>query len=115
MTRVFVPRDSAALSVGADHVAAAITREASQRGLSIELVRNGSRGMLWLETLVEVETPNGRVAYGPVNPEDVAGLFDANFLGGAAHPLSHGLTEQIPYLAKQERLTFARVGITDPL
>ena len=59
MTRIFVPRDSAALSVGADHVAAAITREASQRGVTIELVRNGSRGMLWLETLVEVETSSG--------------------------------------------------------
>jgi len=115
MTRVYVPRDSAALSVGADHVAAAITREAAQRGASIELVRNGSRGMLWLETLIEVETPHGRVAYGPVNPEDVASLFDADFLSGATHALSHGLTEEIPYLAKQERLTFARVGITDPL
>jgi formate dehydrogenase iron-sulfur subunit len=115
MTRVYVPRDSAALSVGADHVAAAITREAAQRGARIELVRNGSRGMLWLETLVEVETPNGRVAYGPVNPEDVVSLFDADFLSGATHALSHGLTEKIPYLAKQERLTFARVGITDPL
>jgi formate dehydrogenase iron-sulfur subunit len=115
MTRIFVPRDSAALSVGADHVAAAITREAAQRGATIELVRNGSRGMLWLETLVEVETPSGRVAYGPVNPEDVPGLFEANFLNGAHHALSHGLTEHIPYLAKQERLTFARVGITDPL
>jgi len=115
MTRVYVPRDSAALSVGADHVAAAITREAAQRGARIELVRNGSRGMLWLETLVEVETPHGRVAYGPVNPEDVASLFDADFLSGATHALSHGLTEEIPYLAKQERLTFARVGITDPL
>jgi len=115
MTRVYVPRDSAALSVGADHVAAAVTREAAQRGASIELVRNGSRGMLWLETLIEVETPHGRVAYGPVNPEDVASLFDADFLSGATHALSHGLTEEIPYLAKQERLTFARVGITDPL
>jgi formate dehydrogenase iron-sulfur subunit len=71
--------------------------------------------MLWLETLIEVETPHGRVAYGPVNPEDVASLFDADFLSGATHALSHGLTEEIPYLAKQERLTFARVGITDPL
>lgn len=115
MTRVFVPRDSAAISVGADHVAAAITQEALQRGLTIELVRNGSRGMLWLETMVEVETSLGRVAYGPVNPEDVPGLFDADFLSGASHPLSQGLTEEIPYLAKQERLTFARVGITDPL
>ena len=115
MIRVYVPRDSAALSVGADEVAAAITRESAQRGLAVELVRNGSRGLLWLETLVEVATPAGRVAYGPVNPEDVASLFDAGFLQGGAHALAHGLTEQIPYLARQERLTFARCGITDPL
>ncbi len=115
MIRVYVPRDSAALSVGADDVAAAITREAARRGAAIELVRNGSRGMLWLEPLVEVATPDGRVAYGPVTVEDVPGLFDAGFLQGAVHPLGHGLTERMPYLAKQERLTFARCGITDPL
>ena len=115
MTRIYVPRDSAALSVGADEVAAAIQAEAARRGLAIELVRNGSRGMLWLEPLVEVATPQGRVAYGPVTVEDVPGLFEAGLLQGGAHELAHGLTEQMPYLARQERLTFARVGITDPL
>ncbi len=115
MIRVYVPRDSAALSVGADDVAAAITVQAQQRGLAVELVRNGSRGLLWLETLVEVTTPAGRVAYGPVYPEDVESLFEADFLHGGAHALGHGLTDQIPYLARQERLTFARCGITDPL
>ena len=113
--RVYVPSDAAALSVGADRVARAITAEATQRGLSVELVRNGSRGMLWLEPLVEVVTPKGRVAYGPVSPADVAGLFDAGFLSGGNHPLAHGLTESIPYLRDQERLTFARVGLIDPL
>jgi len=78
-------------------------------------VRNGSRGLFWLETLVEVATPRGRVAYGPVSADDIAGLLDAGLLNGAAHPLCHGPTEQIPYLAKQERLTFARMGVTDPL
>ncbi|AEC20640.1 NAD-dependent formate dehydrogenase beta subunit [Pusillimonas sp. T7-7] len=113
--KVFVPKDSAAIAVGADAVASAIAREAEIRGLSIELVRNGSRGLLWLETLVEIQTPNGRMAYGPVEPSDVAGLFDAGWLTGRPHTLAHGLTEEIPYLKRQERLTFARVGITDPL
>src|SRR5450830_9064 len=113
--RIFVPRDSAALALGADEVAAAIALEAAQRGLTIELVRNGSRGMFWLEPLVEVVTPAGRVAYGPVAPEDVAGLFDARFQTGAAHRLNQGLTEEHIYLRHQERLTFARMGITDPL
>ncbi|MGY0194272.1 formate dehydrogenase beta subunit [Leptothrix sp. BB-4] len=113
--QVYVPRDSAALAVGADEVADAIVAQAASRGASVELIRNGSRGLLWLETLVEVATPAGRVAYGPVTVDDVAGLFDAGFLTGAAHPLSHGLTEQIPYLARQQRLLCARMGITDPL
>jgi len=112
---VYVPRDSAALAVGADRVARAIAAEATARGLSVNLVRNGSRGMFWLEPLVEVLTPSGRVAYGPVTTKDVANLFDSGFLQGSAHALHLGLTDEIPYLKKQERLTFARMGITDPL
>ncbi|RZL86189.1 MAG: formate dehydrogenase beta subunit [Variovorax sp.] len=112
---VYVPRDSAALAVGADRVARRIAQEASSRGLAVNLVRNGSRGMFWLEPLVEVATPAGRVAYGPVTPGDVGSLFDAGFLEGAAHALHLGLTGGIPYLKNQERLTFARMGITDPL
>ncbi|KQW55893.1 formate dehydrogenase beta subunit [Variovorax sp. Root411] len=112
---VYVPRDSAALAAGADRVAQRIAKEATARGLMLELVRNGSRGMFWLEPLVEVNTPTGRVAYGPVTPDDVAGLFDAGFLTGGKHPLALGPTEDIPYLKKQERLTFARMGITDPV
>ncbi|MGB3288396.1 MAG: NADH-ubiquinone oxidoreductase-F iron-sulfur binding region domain-containing protein, partial [Burkholderiaceae bacterium] len=81
----------------------------------VTIVRNGSRGLLWLETLAEVDTPQGRVAYGPVEATDVPGLFDAGWLQGKPHALAHGLTEDIPYLKNQERLTFARVGITDPL
>ncbi len=113
--KVFVPRDSAALSVGADAVAAALVTEAARHNEAVTLVRNGSRGLLWLEPLVEVETPAGRVAYGPVTPECVPALFQANFLQGGTHALRLGVTEDIPYLKRQERLTFARVGITDPL
>ena len=113
--KVFVPRDAAALAVGADAVAAMLQAECARRGLAVELVRNGSRGMFWLEPLVEVATPRGRVAYGPVTAEDVPGLLDAGLLHGGAHALSLGPTEQIPFLAKQERLTFRRMGVTDPL
>jgi formate dehydrogenase iron-sulfur subunit len=84
-TTLFVPRDAAARSVGADQVAQAISVEAARRDVEVEVVRNGSRGMLWLEPLVEVATPEGRVAYGPVAVEDVAGLFDAGLLAGGAH------------------------------
>ncbi len=112
---VFVPRDAAALAVGADKVAAAIEREAAARNLDVKIIRNGSRGMLWLEVLVEVRTPQGRVAYGPVKASDVPSLFDAGFLTGGAHRLAHGLTAEIPFLKGQTRLTFARCGVTDPL
>lgn len=112
---VFVPKDAAAISVGADDVAAALSQEAQNRGIDINLVRNGSRGLLWLEPLVEVDTPTGRVAFGPVATSDIASLFDAGFLRGGDHNLGYGLTEEIPYLANQERLTFARCGVADPL
>jgi formate dehydrogenase iron-sulfur subunit len=114
VTTVYVPKDSSARSVGADEVAAAIEREAVSRGRALEVVRNGSRGMMWLEPLVEVATTEGRVAYGPVASDDVAGLFEAGFLEGATHALGLGLTDQIPWLAEQDRLTFSRVGVVDP-
>ena len=113
--RIYVPIDAAALSVGADAVAAHIASEAAKRGASVEIIRNGSRGMLWLEPLVEVETPSGRVAYGPVTVSDVASLFDANFLTGGSHKLGHGLTDEMDWMKRQNRFTFARVGVIDPL
>jgi formate dehydrogenase iron-sulfur subunit len=112
---IFVPRDSVALALGADAVAQVILDEAGRRNLDVKLVRNGSRGMLWLEPLVEVQTAQGRVAYGSVSAEDVHGLFDSNFHLGGKHKLALGLTEELAYLKNQERLTFARVGITDPV
>ena len=112
---LYVPRDAAALSLGAEAVAAAITREAAARGSAVRIVRNGSRGLLWLEPLVEVVTAAGRVAYGPVAAADVAGLFEAGFLDGRAHALKLGDIEKHPYFASQQRLTFARVGLTDPI
>ncbi len=113
--RVFVPCDSAALAVGADEVAAALAAVCARRGVAVDIVRNGSRGLFWLEPLVEVATPAGRVAYGPVRADDIASLLDAGMLDGGRHALCHGLTEKMPYLARQERLTFARMGVTDPL
>ncbi|HQM88451.1 MAG TPA: formate dehydrogenase, partial [Methylotenera sp.] len=113
--KVYVPCDSTALSLGANKTAEAIVAEAKKRGLEIELVRNGSRGLFWLEPMVEVATNEGRVAYAPVFPKDVPSLFEANFLTGGAHALNLGLTEELAWLKKQQRLTFARVGITNPI
>ncbi|HEY4041408.1 MAG TPA: hypothetical protein VGM32_06140, partial [Rhodopila sp.] len=128
MTRVFVPRDAAALAVGADAVAAALADHA-------DVVRTGSRGLFWLEPMIEVETGagqtgagqtgadqtragqmgGGRIAYGPVDASDVPALLADGLLTGAAQRLRLGVPETIPFLARQSRLTFARCGIIDPL
>ncbi len=114
--RIFVPSDSAALSMGADAVATTVAAEIVSGKLDAELVRNGSRGLLWLEPLLEIETPQGRIGYGPVKASDVKSvLADGMGSGGGVHVLYLGLVDSIPYLAKQQRLTFARCGITDPL
>ncbi|MDH5279379.1 MAG: formate dehydrogenase, partial [Actinomycetota bacterium] len=115
MTTVYVPRDSAARSVGADEVAVALTAEAARRGDDLRLVRNGSRGMLWLEPMVEVDVDGTRVAYGPVGAEDVAGLLDAGLLSGGDHALRLGPTDDLEWIRRQDRVTFARVGLIDPL
>ncbi|MHC5257250.1 formate dehydrogenase beta subunit [Streptomyces sp. UC4497] len=115
MNPVYVPRDAAARSVGADEVAHQFQLAAIEGGFGVDVIRNGSRGLLWLEPLVEVATPEGRIGYGPVTPEDVPDLLAAGMLDGAEHPLRLGPVDQLPWLARQNRVTFARVGITDPL
>jgi formate dehydrogenase iron-sulfur subunit len=106
VTRIYVPRDSGALAVGADDVAHAL---AAIPG--VELVRTGSRGLYWLEPMIEVATESGRIAYGPVTAADIPAILEA----GPAHPLHLGKPEDIPFLARQTRLTFARCGIVDPV
>ncbi|MBB3932345.1 formate dehydrogenase iron-sulfur subunit [Kaistia hirudinis] len=112
--RIFVPGDAGALAVGADAVADAIRVAASERGLAVEIIRNGSRGATFLEPLVEVETPAGRVAYGPVAPGDVGELVAAGLFEGRGARLFHGPADAIPFLKSQTRFTFARCGIVDP-
>ena len=106
--KVFLSLDAAARALGADEVAARLAEEAAARGFDLELKRVGSRGMAWLEPLVEIEEQGVRHAFGPVTPADVPALLDGDFPG-------HGPTEQIPFFACQTRLTFARVGVIEPL
>ncbi|WP_103334547.1 formate dehydrogenase beta subunit [Pseudotabrizicola formosa] len=106
--KVYVPLDAAARALGADEVAAALQAEAARRGIDLTIVRNGSRGMVWLEPLVEVETAQGRMGFGPVEAASVAQVFD----GG---PLALGPVEDLPWMKAQTRLTFARCGVIDPL
>jgi formate dehydrogenase iron-sulfur subunit len=112
--RIYISRDSGALCVGAQEVAMQFFKLTEQKGLDIEIVRTGSRGMYWLEPLVEVARPEGRVGYGPVKPSDVEELIGAGMLDGKAHRLSLGLVEEIPFFKSQTRLTFKHCGIVDP-
>ncbi len=113
--KIFVPRETAAISVGADDVAVAIAREAKRRGDAIELVRNGSWGASWLEPLIEVDVGGQRIAYGNVQADDVAGLFADGLLQGGEHPARLGPITDVDYLTNQERWTFFRCGLIDPL
>ncbi|CDM59528.1 MULTISPECIES: formate dehydrogenase beta subunit [Rhizobium] len=113
--RIYVPRDAAALALGAERVAKAISEQIAARGLDAKIVRNGSRGMHWLEPLIEVEVAGKRIGYGQIKAKDVASLFDAGLISGGDHARCLGEVEELPFLKRQTRLTFARCGITDPL
>ncbi|HET7210657.1 MAG TPA: formate dehydrogenase, partial [Methyloceanibacter sp.] len=112
--RIYISRDSGALCVGAEEVSTAFRKEFDKRGLKVEIVRTGSRGMYWLEPLVEVERPEGRIGYGPVRVADIDGLIDAGMLDGKSHRLGIGAVEDFPWLKSQTRLTFKNCGIIDP-
>jgi formate dehydrogenase iron-sulfur subunit len=109
--KLFIPRDAAALAVGADKVAAALRAQAAAHNIDVTIIRTGSRGMFWLEPLVELETLQGRIGFGPMTVADIPALF----ADPAVHPKALGLVEQIPFFARQQRLTFARCGVIDPL
>ncbi len=112
-TRIYVPRETTASSLGVDLVVEALVAEAARRNLDIAIVRNGSRGACFLEPLIEVDTPDGRVGYGPVTVDDIPGLFEANFLQGGKHALGLGNVAELPWFKNQERLTFARCGLIE--
>lgn len=115
MLKLYIPRDSVARAVGADKVAVALVREAERRQLPLELCRTSSRGLYWLEPLLEVDSADGRLGFGPLTAEDVPSLLDALAADPGSHPLALGPVEEIPYLKSQQRLLFARAGITQPL
>jgi formate dehydrogenase iron-sulfur subunit len=114
-SRIYVPRDAGALALGAEGVERALIAGERQHGIELEIIRTGSRGLYWLEPMIEVETAQGRIAYGPVSADDIESLFAAGFLDGGPHPLRLGRPEGIPFLSRQTRFTFARCGIIDRL
>jgi len=106
--KIYIPGDAAAQSVGSDLVAVAIAAEAAKRNLDITIVRNGTRGALWLEPLVEVEISGKRIGYTNVTSDDAAAVLDGSYP-------SIGDVDSFDWLAKQDRITYKRVGIIDPL
>jgi len=113
--RIFVPRDAGALALGSDAVERAIVAAIRRRNLDVDIVRTGSRGLFWLEPMLEVETAEGRVSYGPIKPEDVEPLFAIGWLDGRPDKLRLGRPEELPFLKRQTRFTFARCGVVDRL
>jgi len=95
---VRISDDAVAIACGADAVAAAFLAA----GVAVERV--SSWGMQWLEPLVDIDG----VGYGPVSVDQVPDIIN-----GTAPSL--GRIEDIPFIAKQSRLTFARAGKTRPL
>ena len=112
--RLYLPADAAALAVGAESVAQALAAAAQARGVTLDLIRTGTRGMVWLEPLLEAEGPQTRIGFGPMLPSDAASVLAA-ILDGTDHPKALGAVAAIPFLREQTRLVFARCGITDPL
>ncbi|MBR9819579.1 MAG: formate dehydrogenase [Rhodobacteraceae bacterium] len=102
--KVYLSQDAAAKALGSEAVAAALNEALGDTPVT----RVGSRGMVWLEPLLEIDRGQGREAWGPVAPGDIPAIL-------AGDIPSLGLTEEIPFLAKQTRLTFQRCGVIDPL
>ena len=115
VTNIYISLDTAAVSLGADEVAEALKKGAEEFGRKVNIIRTGSRGMVWLEPLVEIELGDKRLAYGPVTPDDVPSLIKSGFFSGDQHPLALGPTEEIDYFKRQTRLTFAHSGLDNPL
>ncbi len=119
MINIFVPQDTTSLALGSDEIASLLIESMSSRGLDVKLIRNGSRGMFWLEPLLEIESEGDRFGFGPVTVSDVSSIIDVledshSDLKNIAHPLFLGRIENIEYLAKQQRLTFKRSGLGEP-
>src|SRR5262249_50611201 len=113
--RIYVPWDAGALALGSSSVERAIIAAERRRGIELEIIRTGSRGLFWLEPMIEIETATGRIAYGPVTSGDVERLFAIGWLGGGPDRLRLGRPEDVPFLKRQTRFTFARCGIVDRL
>ncbi len=115
MKHIYLPRETTAISLGANNLEIELNREANLRNIDIKIVRTGSRGAAWLEPLIEVEKGNTRIAYGPITTKDISSLFDADFLNAGDHKLKIGDPMSLPWFQKQQALIFSRCGTQESL
>ena len=99
MTVVRISDDAVALACGADAVAQSFA------AAGCEVQRVSSWGMHWLEPLVEIDG----MGFGPATPSDVTAILDGTSDKAIGRIADH------PFIARQQRLTFARAGKTRPL
>jgi len=111
MTRIYISLDTTSESLGASK----LVDWFSYHHPEVEIVRTGSRGMFWLEPMVEIDTDGGRVGYGPVSVAEMPHLVEQGMLtGNESLDCYLGDVEKIPFFANQQRFTFGRVGKVDP-
>ncbi len=115
ITRYFMPADTTAGAVGADRLARQVAEHMAGQGQAAELVRNGSRGAFWLEPLLEIERNGERVGFGPLTQSELGDILELEPDNWAKHPRYLGPVEALPWFAAQQRVTFARSGLGDPL
>lgn len=110
MTKIYLPRETTALSLGVEEIISELEQAASDREIELQIIRTGSRGAAWLEPLLEIELKDKRIAYGPVTTAEIESLFEADFLNAGEHELKLGNIADIPWFKQQQRLTFSRCG-----
>jgi formate dehydrogenase iron-sulfur subunit len=117
----YLSGDSSAIALGADRLA----KQLLAADTSLNLIRNSSRALFWLEPLLEVELPTQsglrRIGFGPLNKATLTALLAEGLLDIHAdhallkHPLCLGHLNEHTFLKTQQRVVFKRLGLHAPL
>jgi formate dehydrogenase iron-sulfur subunit len=99
--RLYVANDTSSQAAGSDRLAQHL---AAVPG--VDVVRTSSRGAFFLEPMVERDSPDGRLIWCHVTPDQIPSI-----LAGTGGQRLH----EIPFLHHQQRITFANFGETEPL
>ncbi len=99
--RLYLSNDTSARAAGAGLLA-----DSWSERPEVQLIRTSSRGAFFLEPMVERDSPDGRLAWFNVTPDDLRSIVAG--IGGTS-------VRSIPFLTQQVRFTFANFGETEPL